>query len=406
MIYNFRNPSFIDKAFVYKEKEIENIEKTIGLVVENLRTIPGIIEANIVEGEEYKRKVKVIKGTLEKCTKINIKFNSSSNTKVLNYDIDVIYPIPEKTTLEFVINGVYRHPLFQLIDTVVMSKGVIRIIGTILTVHFHTIKGFAGISDKSTHMGNMMSYFYDLEWFLNKCNYKIDNIISKTSGVTLGDRLKIEKINPDIPDFDQMMEGFLSQKMNNKVKFNTKEFWYDMSNSYKYKKFNLIEYFDCVKKSDLFIAKKMKCETIAHELFERFINKDKFNNERGDLNRKDIILSQYILGPLFSEILSFLLSKNSYKIDKTKTVNITNYLSSKMPEMQHLADHSVTVIHSIGESLKTTYSGPQGLSRKAMPTDLRNIHDSYYGKLDSILTADRQQCGIINFLTLDTDMIE
>jgi len=406
MIYNFRNPAFVDKVFAYKREEIrDNIEKTIKLIIEKIKLIPGIVDVELDESSTSKRRVKTIKSTLEKSLKINIKYNNQSNTKVLNYNLEIVYPVPEKHTLEFVINGVYRHPLFQLLDTFVVSKDIFRMIGTILTIHFNANKGWTGIADKKTHMGNMMCYYNDLEWFLEKCNHRLISI-SKSVTEKISERIVIEKIDPENESFDMLIENFLDQKINNKVKFNSKEFWWEMSNSFKYKKFNLIEYFDYVKQSDVFISLKLTQPSIPQELFHRFLNRDEHTQERGNLVRKDVLLSQYILGPLFSEILSFLISRSSYKVDKNKTVNITNYLSGKMPEMHHLADHGVTIIHSIGESMKGTYSGPQGLSKKSMPTDLRNIHESYYMNLDPILTADRQACGIVNFLTINSKLIE
>jgi len=401
MIYKFLDPLFTSKIIDYKRQLLDiDLEKNIKYILDNLKTIPGIIDVQEVDKDKQSR-FKSVEPTLEKTIFYNVQFEGSVPTQILNYNLEITIPRIGKSTLEFVINGVSRHPLFQLMDTFIQGKKSIRLVGTFMTIFFTCSKGWIGIGDKFTHIGNLLSYYNGLEWFLNKCNYQISFIDTKETE-SIGERLFVKKIDPLNNQFDILMENFLRQKIYTKSKFDTKDFWDDLSNSYKYRRFSFVRYFDAVYAIDIFLRRRMTEKTIPEELLSKYFRND-FSDARCDLSQKKVLLIEYLLNPFISEVLTFIVTKRTHT-DKNRIVNVTDHLVFKMPELHHVDDHSVNVIHSISEAYKTSYSGPQGFSRKSTPVDLRNIHPSYFKKLDPIYTPDREQCGIINWMTIDSEM--
>jgi len=406
LIYKFRDPKFTNKVVEFKRKDLEiNLQKTIEDIMENLKNLPFINDIMIIDKDADTKRNKMIQRTLERLLYIDINFYGSNENKPLTYSMEIALPVVKKGTLEFLINGVHRYPLFQILDSFSKGKDVIRMIGSFVTIFFQLKKGWIGIADKFVHVGNLLCFYKGLDWYLDKCGYEIDQAEYKDTD-TLGERLILKKKDGNFDTtFDLMIQNFLKQKVFTKAKFNTPEFWEDMCNSYRYKRFNLKQYFESIIEADVFIKKEMEYENIAEELFEKFLKND-FPDSRSDISVKNLLLSQYILNPFISEILSFLIVRRTLKTDKKRIINITDYLASKMPELHHLADHNVTMLHSISEVYKTTFSGPQGFDKKAMPVDLRNIDESFYGNIDPVYTPDREGCGIINWLTIDCGLIK
>jgi len=406
MIYEIRNPDFSNKIPSIKKKLLnEDIVNYIKKICFKVKELPGIIDCVLTPKVAQTKRIYKTKQTLSKTYTLDITYGDKENTKL--YSIDIIIPIAEKQTTEFLINGVWRQPLFQLIDVFTITKKSLLFIGTVFSIRFSFVKGFISIGKNFTHVGNLLSYELGLEGFLEKCHHKVKEYKkpTKKTNLTISDFIEVEAL-PGSKDFDLLMENFLNQKIDlKKEKFNSEKFWYNMCKSYGYKKINIHDYIQTSNIIDLHHKNDKK--SMVLRMFD-MIYTDKFHESynKMDVSNKRLYLIEYILAPLFSELITFYMYKDSSKQDKSRIINLTSNLVSNAPEMMHLSSYEGNMMHLISETYKITFSGPQGLKKNSMPTDLRNIHSSYFGRIDPIYTPDREQTGIINYLTINSNFFK
>lgn len=405
MIYNFShiyNPVVIETKKMILNKLL--IDKLFELK-NNLLKLKGIISVDINPIEKSKKIKFDTKYTLERYYLMEINFENDKK-EAYKYNVKIVLPKIEKLTTQFLLNGVWRQPIFQLLDVFTVNKNRIFCISPVFTIKFNYESGYISIGENRAHIGNLISTSKNPERFFEICGYNAKRKEPpRKTNITVSDLYEYSKINKDDNRFDLMIQNFVSQKIKHYDLTKADDFWYNMCRSISVKKINLYSYIELAYKLKI-IPVDDKSDTMAEMFINMFKNGFHLNYNSKDVTKKKLYLYEYILNPVYSDIISFYLMRNSIRSDKDKTVNVINYLSGKIPEMVPLSVHENSLIHTINEAYKITLSGPQGLEKKAIPTELRNIHDSFYGKIDPIYTPDREAAGVINFLTVETEMIK
>jgi len=398
MIYKFRDPLFSNKIYKVKKWLIDTyIYDAMEEALFSLKDLDFIKNVEYNNDIITNRRQTNIQFTYAEHIGVRIIYLNKAGSE-LNYDIEISIPKFDITSSEFVINGVQRQPLWQIIDHFSNSDKSIHLVCSCISVHLTKESGYIGVSDKRTHIGNVFSYVHSLKEFVETLGYTLVN--TKDKGELLSDVIEVKsKVKNN--QYEHWMETFLSQKVKD-VKFlpDSKEYWHDMCQSTKFKVFNIADYLEFIYTADIFTRKTLKYSSIVDELFYRYIQHD-YDKDRYNLMNKQLYLVQWILSPLISEILNFLSDSKSYKANKKRIIDIASHISAKMSELNHLGEHNgINCVHGLSESLKMSYSGPQGFEPKNVPAELKDLQPSYYKSVDPIHTPDRKQTGVINWLTI------
>ena len=119
-----------------------------------------------------------------------------------------------------------------------------------------------------------------------------------------------------------------------------------------------------------------------------------------DLMFKRVRIHEYILGYIMNQIFNQLFKFLSTMKSASRNYNIASLLTSKFQQMVQLSKTEDNSVAEIAELLKVTSVGPGGIPLESITPNDRNIHDSYFGIIDPIVTPDGEKCGIVNYLTL------
>lgn len=118
-----------------------------------------------------------------------------------------------------------------------------------------------------------------------------------------------------------------------------------------------------------------------------------------NLENKRVRITEYllikVLQELFVELCNLPFNKN-----KNRNVILSNDFSSEdIVSLVQSSSDNYNAISSAIELIKGTYLGIGAFSKNYNLSELRNIHPSYYGLIDPIMTPDRDTAGLVFIFT-------
>lgn len=379
---NIINPNFkINEdrnIFIIRKKEYDNILNTVAEILKPAEDLGFVINELVLKDSKFSS------GELLKTLKQNLIIKLQKG----NSEIDLSMVIPKLVDNNYiVINGRRKIPLFQLFDIPVVTRGKhIKLRTNITTIMISKKKEppFVEISflSKKISLALLMFAFYGAE-HLNTV-YNLDQINPSDETTNL-----YESFLYDLKMFYKESEGYTQDDFILEVgriysKYNMKS-----------KGEDIIYALDLIPKVDILTSKFFKTNSILDEIIEVL--------KTGDLddtlftNKRVRCLEYVIFSKISKAIFDLCISNRSARQPKFN-INSTQILSDCNVSDIVQFDFSINPIEELTKLSRISLLGPGGFKRENVPTHLRDIHDSMFGRICPVDTPDRDNCGILQNL--------
>ncbi len=370
-IFNIRKKEFIEIENVIREMLIPAQE--LGFEIKEF----GIKNSKYVNGE--------LKRTFKDIFSIKLKRGNS--------DINISQNIPTLIDDNYImINGRKKIPLFQLFDIPIVTRGKnIKIRTNICTIMIIEEKEFpfinVSIFSKKVPLAELMFSYYSRDELkkrfnlINPTKIKLDNIYSKF----LDDLMNYDK---NYPDYSQ--DDFIREVGKRYSKYNSKS-----------KGEDLIYAFDNLLKVDIMSAKFFNSTNLLEEIINT-ISGNSFDDL--DYVNKRIRCFEYIVTSKFAKDIFTLCQSNRTTRQVKFNVNSSEIISSCNVSDIIQFDFSINPIEELTKLSRTSLVGPDGFNRQNIPKHLRDISPSMFGRICSVDTPDRDNCGVLQNLLPNTKL--
>ena len=314
------------------------------------------------------------------------------------HEIDLSMSIPKLIDDNYVIiNGRKKIPLFQLFDIPVVTRGKnVKLRTNVMTMVVSENKEPPFIY--LTYLGKRFPFvsllaayygFEQLDEMFGLSKLKIEDIKLNNA---------FEKLLFDLKsDFDES-EGWTREDFISSLgKYFTN---YDA----KTKGEDAVYSIDLVMKTDIFSTKFLKTGSILTELIEGLRNPNLYDDM--DFRNKRIRCFEYvILGHVSKVIFDFCMANRTARNPKFN-VNSTKILSDCNVSDIVQFDFSINPVEELTKLSRTSLVGPGGFNRENIPKHLRDISPTMFGRLCPVDTPDRDNCGVLQSLIVNTKFDE
>ena len=315
--------------------------------------------------------------------------------------VDLTLKIPKIVDGNFVIIGGKRKiPLFQLFDLpfVTTSDGTLKIRTNIATFNISRTKNSPYVVMKV--LGSdiplsllILSRYIDVtvitDFFdLNNIEFPLDDEDFDYNTLTLYDALRYDLKNY-IEDYGGRSKEFYANMING---FYTKSAYA--------KGENILYALDIVTKVDPISARFFKSDHIIDEAvnFIYRVSSGEFIDDTNLLNKRMRCMEYMVLKIISKAAFDLcMLSKGSSIKLKINSKQIISEVSvSDVVQF----DSSINPIENLTSILRCTYLGKStgGFDRSSIPTRLRDINPSMFGRICPVETPDRENCGVVQSL--------
>ena len=336
-----------------------------------------------------------------------------NNKKDIDHHFIFIVPYMDKQH-KLTINGNKRFLVFQLTDlTVTRRKTLIRINSNIRSIIININRFY-----KNQDIGDKPNYYVEMGGtqipliciLMARLNLKE---LEKLTGIkitfnqvtqdnhTLSEAFKLEIPENTPPEYIWLFEDLNKElilhesfpKRENKLKD------YFRKHCQKGLKINIVDILDDVEKLDIYLKRYLISDSIEEDIL-LMLRMPQHIIHINDLKFKRVRIHEYILGYIMNQVFNQLYKFLPSMKQASRNYSISNLLTSKFQQMVRLSKTEDNLVAELAELLKVTSVGPGGIPLESVTTNDRNIHESYYGILDPIVTPDGEKCGIVNYITL------
>lgn len=391
---NFKNSNYNldDSIFNIREIDYNKIEVCANDIVKSVESVDidvktcQVISSNYSKSELYR--------TISDKLEIQVE---QKDEKI----IDVSLMIPRLIDKNYImINGQKKIPMFQIIDTPIITRNdskrkEIRLNTNVTTMIFSKKENsdfnyYVMLYGKSIPMCIVAGAYYGIEKFGKLFSEDIENIENID-----------EPYKSLISDFKTFYENSLEcteDDLNDEMgRFFTK---YD----FKGRGSDIIYSLDLLLMVDPFTRYFMDDNIL--DTIIRYIKED-INLDDTDLINKRIRCFEYvILKPLSKIIFDLCMTVRKYGKRTTFKTPITQLLAlCNVSDIIHY-DFSINPIGSLTLMGRSSLLGPGGFKKNKVPIHLRDISKSMFGRLDIVDTPDRDSCGVVQSLLPNTEFKE
>jgi len=253
--------------------------------------------------------------------------------------------------------------------------------------------------------------------FLKKYFKDLDITLSEktlTPSKNLSDYIKISNdLNTISPE-----TLFKLQIFNFKINKNVKSFNVDDLDSWKscaningvdfitlYLYSNVIDLFSTCNNNDIDDAfnyiVKLNCN-LTEEQTDLINKKIKLN--RNNIEYKRSRIYEVLLIPLFEQLFKIIINRPKARNDSTIRLDLCKKINKEFSSLYQLYDDKFSVISMLYNCNKISFLGYQNIDKNKVSTFKRVIHNSYNKTICPIVTAERENCGVINQLVAGFDL--
>lgn len=383
---DFVNPNFkVNETNIFniRQREYNKLEEEISLILEPVKDIGfDIIDFGI-------RDSKFSSGELHKTLKKNLVMKLQRGTS----NIDISMQIPKLIDKNYIIiNGRRKIPLFQLFDIPVVTRGKsIKIRTNVATLMlFETNESpyvYLSVLGKRVPFFLVMFGYYGYEALNQRFDFEHMSVEPNTLyGKVLYD-LKEFYIGADGDyDDDQVIRsiGRIYSKYNFKTKGEI-----------------LLYALDLMLQVDPSSAKLLKTDSLIEEFLD--VIRTNSYDDTNYINKRIRCFEYMILSKVSKAIFDLCIANKSTRNAKFN-VNSTQVLSDCNVSDIVQFDFSINPIEELTKLSRTSLVGPGGFKRENVPEHLRDISDSMFGRMCSVDTPDRDNCGVLQNLLVNTDL--
>lgn len=386
---NIVNPNYAIRAlnniFNIREKEYNEIENKVSLMLN------PALEAGFTISKFGIKDVKVVGGELNKSSLKNLVIKLLKGTN----EVDLSMFIPKLVDKNYIVIGGRRKiPLFQLFDLPIVTRGEnIKLRTNIATFMIDVKKEFPFVHvtafGKSVPLAILIFAKYGLE--------ETERLFNLNNYIPIEEpKNSYEILLNDLKDFYLGSENYTKDDFIKDIgKFVAKN--YDL----KTKGEDFLYSLEIIPKVDIMTARFFHTESIIDELIYAMRIQ---NFDDTDFKNKRLRCFEYvILAPVAKAIFDLCMSARNSKNVKFK-VNSKQIISACNVSDIVQFDFSINPIEDLTKLSRVSILGPGGFKRDNVPKYLRDINDTMFGRLCPVDTPDRENCGILQNLLVNTKL--
>lgn len=302
-------------------------------------------------------------------------------------NIDLSIFIPKLVDENYmIINGRKKIPLFQLFDIPLVTRGEnIKIRTNVLTVMIFKDReppyikiSFLG---KKISLTTLLYAYYGIDEVINKfdLNYPIDE-----DSIEMYEMLRGELDASRKEDASYTQDDYIVELGRNYSKYNAKS-----------KGEDILYAIDLIPKVDPISRDFFFTDTLIDEIIETLrmpqVDDTDFTNKR-------VRCFEYIVTSKLSKIIFDLCFANRTARQPKFNINSTQILSECNVSDIVQFDFSINPVEELTKLSRISLLGPGGFKRENIPSHLRDISPSMFGRLCPVDTPDRDNCGVLQNL--------
>lgn len=376
-LFNLRNINWYDKI-VYNVSEMLKAGEKYGITVKS-------ITLNKVEQDKHKFE---LRKTLSKMLTIILEHNGKK-------EVELCYEIPWLVNNHFYIGGNRKIGLYQLYDIPTIKRDNIKIRTNICTlVLYKKTSNRSEYNYYLSYSSRELPFAYYLLAYLG-----IDKV-KEVFGISDEGMIENDGTSENVDYFDLLTDICKA------IQTNTNEYKSFLSSYYNRRDDKDIIN-DILLITDVDIFSKQYFET--DNILEEFVHVIK-NGTPDDLNymNKRVRFTEHLVyyhlcKEFYNMITTLKKSKRNRFKSNSKGVLIN---ANSSPVVQY--DFSLNPLGELALLSRVSLSGPGGFEKNNVPSYLRDIHSSMYGKICPADTGDRDNCGTSQYLVptieLNSDM--
>lgn len=386
------NPKFKinteNNIFIIRKKEYQELESQIREILKPAEELGfAVMEFGIKDS-------RTSSGELEKSLKRNLVIKLQKGPA----EIDLSMYIPKLIDDNYItISGRKKIPQFQLFDTPIVTRGeTIKIRTNVANMIISKEKDFPYIYltllGKKIPLSLMMLAYYGFE--------TLNQMYGLTSmqPITLNNQSKlIDYLMFDLKDW---ADGYNGEKQEEYVKeVGSKFSSYDATT----KGEDLLYCVDLIPKVDIMSKKLFKTPNLMQELVYAL---SVGGIDDTDYQNKRVRCFEYlVLARVAKAIFDLCMSNRTAKQPKFN-INSNAILSECNVSDIVQFDFSINPIDELTKLSRASLLGPGGFNRENVPEYLRDVCPSMFGRVCSVDTPDRDNCGILQNLIPNVDLDE
>jgi len=368
---------------ILNRREEEWNEESIKYYLENLFSNIELLDNWKFKSVEWKNPRNTGKEELKYDSFTNISVNLSQNDE----DVTYTFKIPNLIERQFFfIGGHYKVPIFQLTDDPIIYKPLekenktpyVKLKTNLLSLNLSLKK------EKETYFVKVMKNrkipfefliagYHPREEFEEFMKDKLDNEVLKTlydNTIHIYEKYSEKKIFENIGKYilKDVMKGD-NYKRGNSILFYIKS-GYDI---------------------DFFSKKFFKTNSPIFEMLNAIHEGPRSDT---DLNNKRVRFAEYVFYDLIKKVHEMI---NTFKFKKKIKFNISKSIvldSCNVSDIVHFS-FCMNPVSELSSLLQIVLTGPGNFKKQNVPTHLRNIDDSQFGKICPTDTPDRESCGVV-----------
>lgn len=308
--------------------------------------------------------------------------------------IDLSMFIPKLIDGNYImINGRKKIPLFQLFDIPIVTRGEsIKLRTNVATLMIFKDKIVPNVKvsflGKKVPLALLMFSYYDSDTLVKK--YNLDNI------------------NPDEKSNDlyELLLNDLKEYHNESKGYTQDDFIHELGKMYsrysaKSKGEDIIYALDLIPKVDVLTAKFLTQSTIIEELIEaikiQYIDDTLFTNKR-------VRCFEYVIYAKLSKNVFDLCFSNRTARQPKFNINSNQIISGCNVSDIVQFDFSINPIEELTKLSRISLLGPGGFKRENIPSHLRDICPTMFGRICPVDTPDRDNCGVLQNLVPNVEL--
>jgi len=310
--------------------------------------------------------------------------------------IDLTLQIPKLIDDNYIfVNGRKKIPLFQLYDVPLITRGD--------TIKFRTNVATLMLT-KDREQPNIKFSFLSKKFpfsILLLANYGMDECINKFD---LGSRIEVAN---DL-DLYNILRQDLKFVVDESKGYTQDDFILEIGNNYS--KFNarqkgedVLYGLDLIAKVDPITRKFMVKDTAIEELIEAcktpFVDDTLLSNKR-------LRIFEYIITSKLSKIIFEMCVSNRTARQPKFSISSTQILADCNVSDIVQFDFAINPIEELTKLSRTSILGPGGFSRENIPSYLRDIFPTMFGRICPVDTPDRDNCGVLQSLVPNVPLDE
>jgi len=385
---NIINPNYKinkdDSIFGIRQNDYNKLLDTVTQILEPVKELGfDIIELGIKDS-------RFTSGELSKTIKQTLSIQLQKGPA----KIDLSMFIPKLIDGNYImINGRKKIPLFQLFDIPIVTRGEsIKLRTNVATLMIFKDKIIPNVKvsflGKKVPLALLMFSYYDSNTLVNK--YNLDTITTDENSTDL-----YELLLNDLKEYYNESKGYTQD-----------DFIVELGKTYsrynaKSKGEDIIYALDLIPKVDILTAKFLTQPTIIEELIEaikiQYIDDTLFTNKR-------VRCFEYAIYSKVSKNVFDLCFSNRTARQPKFNINSNQIISGCNVSDIVQFDFSINPVEELTKLSRISLLGPGGFKRENIPSHLRDICPTMFGRICPVDTPDRDNCGVLQNLVPNVDL--